>query len=844
VKKTWQRALCLEHLEERAVPSVSFPDLSSGLDDELLSDPIFAIFDPNRGIQGTLPALHPALLAANLGTGQSATPNDGHGGQMPDTSGPQRAQFAAALDAIKQGNVGTPVAPAAAASVSAASVTPHAPAPRQPNVLTRFLGLNSADGGYYPPDSQAAAGPTVVINTVNQAIGIFDKTTGNRLVTAPLPTFFASQPNVGFFSDPVVAYDDNLGRFIVGDSSINTSNGTSVQELAISTSSNPATLTSSDWTFYHFTTTEPNGGGPGVSAWGDFPDKVGFNADAIVFTFNMFDVNGTFDHVQVDVINKSALPAGGGTITPNQFDDTHSFSTLTAASMHASVSGDAMYFLTNDVANYGTEIDLVELPNPLTSNAANFVITPLSVSGFGGAYGIGERLNSDIDSRMVSVATRNGMLVGAQTVFTGGHVEVQWYEIATGGTSSVAQEGDIASVHPSGDTYYPAIDIDPSMDLGVTFIESVGTWFSPGGEFPSMYVTGRTSGDAPNGMQAPVLAFAGTSDNFTTRGGDMATMAIDPSNGSFWACNEFITPNYDWNEGIVNFTVSPGPILPGPPASGFFFTDGNNQLWWWSANTNQYTDTGAYANQIAGGIDANGNPEVFFTDGNNQLWRWDNGTFTNTGAFALQMSAGQGLVAFVDGNRELWTFSDSGGFVNRGFYIAPGDNLAVGWDMNGKNLVAFIDGNHQLWMSTPALTGFTNTGAYATAVAVGRDAQGLNQIYFLDGGGVLYRYDKGQFIDTFTSLSPSGALAGSQGGVYFKDTSGDLVQYSDLSGVTTVYYGSILHYFYNSSSAAYQITSSPGTDDAFAITGYNQIRIIANGGSARTIVYGRQISAF
>src|SRR5260221_12926947 len=109
-------------------------------------------------------------------------------------------------------------------------------------------------------------------------------------------------------------------------------------------------------------------------------------------------------------------------------------------------------------------------------------------------------------------------------------------------------------------------------------------------------------------------------------------------------------------------TVTPLPAVGAPAAvaaspqfafngtgnAGAFFLDGNNQIWQFLDN-GKFTNTGGYALTISAGRDAAGNPELWFLDGNNQLWRYDNGTFFNTGGFATRIVAGSGAVFFLDG---------------------------------------------------------------------------------------------------------------------------------------------------------------------------------------------------
>src|SRR5438105_14511343 len=79
-----------------------------------------------------------------------------------------------------------------------------------------------------------------------------------------------------------------------------------------------------------------------------------------------------------------------------------------------------------------------------------------------------------------------------------------------------------------------------------------------------MYVTGRNPSDSAGIMEASVLVPAGTGKanyhDFSSggRAGDLSGINVDPSDGSFWATNEFANTEAtaNWGTAIANFTVS------------------------------------------------------------------------------------------------------------------------------------------------------------------------------------------------------------------------------------------------------------------------------------------------
>src|SRR5207244_700035 len=132
------------------------------------------------------------------------------------------------------------------------------------NAGNGYAALNfGQSGGYVPPDTCGAAGPGVYVETVNQALAIYNpKSTGSSAVTDSLSHFLFTTGGLtradggSGLSDPIVCYDEQIGRFIVGDQDVNFNTHVSAFDLAVSKTSNPTTLSSADWTFYKLTTTQ------------------------------------------------------------------------------------------------------------------------------------------------------------------------------------------------------------------------------------------------------------------------------------------------------------------------------------------------------------------------------------------------------------------------------------------------------------------------------------------------------------------------------------------------------------------------------------------------------------
>ena len=92
-----------------------------------------------------------------------------------------------------------------------------------PPPLTTFEGLDFANwGAGHPPDTNGDVGPTYYIQTINTSIGIYDKSTGNRVAAFTFDAFmsqgsFGNLCDTDNFGDPVVLYDSFEDRWFITD---------------------------------------------------------------------------------------------------------------------------------------------------------------------------------------------------------------------------------------------------------------------------------------------------------------------------------------------------------------------------------------------------------------------------------------------------------------------------------------------------------------------------------------------------------------------------------------------------------------------------------------------------
>lgn len=446
-----------------------------------------------------------------------------------------------------------------------------------------YTGLDfNQSGGYAPPDTSGAAGPTNFVEAVNQTVAIYSpKGNGTTEISDSFGHFMntvGGLPPNSFLGDNMVVYDDQIGKFIVGDEDVNFGNNVCKFDIAVSKTSSPATLTKADWNFYQIDTTE--GGG---AYFADYPGNFGYNHDAFVFTLNMF---GATNHVMVTSVNQSDLANGVSQAQLRFYQNDLAGFSARPTTMHDSIAGDPMWLIMEH-GDYQS-IDVIKMDKVLSSSAkfstTNLAVTPYSP--------VATPLNPDgspivfnIDTRIMKAAEAGNMIVATHHVgVSGSQDDAQWYEIdVSSGTPVMAQQGRVSA---GNNTYlfYPGIDINAGGQIGMSYMQS-GT-DSPT-DYMSMWITGRNTSDPSGTMESSVLVPAGTGqanyvDFGAFRAGDMSAINIDPVNGSFWAANEFANTEAvaNWGTAIVNFTLAPAKptfadlgVTGKGPATG---VEGNN----------------------------------------------------------------------------------------------------------------------------------------------------------------------------------------------------------------------------------------------------------------------------
>jgi hypothetical protein len=422
-----------------------------------------------------------------------------------------------------------------------------------------------------------AAGPSSYLETVRNEIAIYTpKVAGTTVVMdslAGLPgqsDFWFTHGHLSptsansFPSEPLMIWDDQIQRFIIGETDADFGIHMENFDLAVSKTAAPATFTTADWNFYQINTTET---GFDTFIFGN----LGYNHDALVIPLDAVRIGEhTTNHELIVTVSISDL-AAGNPITPFK-NDLGSDQPLRPTVMHDSQAGDPMWFVAehSPATDAGHSIDVYKMTNVL-SNSATATLTTLAVNPYTNISTVhpkqpdGTEVTGFIDSGILRAAEANNTLVATQAISVSAtEDDARWYAIdVSSGTPVLLDQGNVSAGNNTY-IYYPGIDINSAGVIGMSFMKS-GT---AAGQFVSVYVTGRTPADPSGTMETPVLVQGGLQNYHdfapgfggVQQAGHWSGISVD-ADGTFWMVNEFaddetITQfSADWGTAIGHFSI-------------------------------------------------------------------------------------------------------------------------------------------------------------------------------------------------------------------------------------------------------------------------------------------------
>ena len=430
-------------------------------------------------------------------------------------------------------------------------------------------------GGNVPPDPELTVGSNHVIAVVNVAFEIYDKNGNSVVGPTTFASFMSSNPSCAGVFDPNAIYDESADRYILGIDADG-----SAYCLAVSQTGDPT----GSWNIYAF---------PTGAAFFDYP-HAGVGRDAIYMGGNMFicTIGCSFLEGRVWAFDKQAMYNGQSAsfVTrglPNS-EDTPQPLNLHGYDQGTWPSSGPHYFFTDTNFNGETYsiwswndpfgADTLTMVNTVDLEAYTGVTAGLPVNvPQSGARGSGPLLQAN-DFRPQDFEFRNGYGWSVQTIACnpgGGTVDcIRWAQIDLS-SASVVDAGVYAS---SGEyRFFGDLAVNHCDDMAVGYTKSSTS------TFPSVWVSGRLSSDAPGTLQAETLLKAGeisytAFDGSPHRWGDYTGMTIDPNGDTFWYLGQYSkntgTTSGRWGTYIGSFSYScddggePTPTPENTPTPG------------------------------------------------------------------------------------------------------------------------------------------------------------------------------------------------------------------------------------------------------------------------------------
>ncbi len=450
---------------------------------------------------------------------------------------------------------------------------------QMPEPIMNFAGLDLNNfGGGWPPDTNGDVSASYYIQTVNVSLGIYNKTTGARLVGLDYNTFFqgpAGTPcDTNNTGDPVVIYDAQVDRWVITDFAwYNQQTGPFYECLAVSKSNNPV---SGGWYFYALRADV--GDMPG--ALNDYP-KLGVWSDGWYMSANMF---GDTYAVRVWALDRTSAISGKSL---NQIyfdcDDLTYCTSLLPANIRGTLppQGSPEYFANVMLPNMFNIWQFhANFSNPGSSSFTGPVTLQVAEYQNGDSipqFNSGMLLDSLGTRLMMQLQYRNfgdhASLFATHTVVSGGVDGIRWYEVRDpGGSPVIYQQG---TYQPDQDYRWMgsiAADMEGNIAIGYSVSNS--------SMYPAIRYAGRLAGEMPNLLtQNESELIQGTGAQLAyARWGDYSAITVDPTDDcTFWYTTEYyLATGTNWQTRIGSFKF-PSCGQPKGSIQGFVYNTETNQ---------------------------------------------------------------------------------------------------------------------------------------------------------------------------------------------------------------------------------------------------------------------------
>ena len=499
---------------------------------------------------------------------------------------------------------------------------------------TRAPILNFAGQGspYNPSDCNGAVGANHFMQGVNSSYEIYDKNTGNVVVSSTaFNTLFAgvtgADRNDG---DIIVLYDDNADRWFASEFSIPSAygGGNDMMLIAVSETNDPT----GSWYRWSFDVD-------------DLPDymKFGIWEDGYYMADNNTSGNDIYVFERSVMLTGGASPQMVAFNNPNRpSSGFHCIEPLDNDGQWAPAGTPGQFITINDDAwgGGGDELWVFECdvdwttPSNSTFARTQTITVPAFDSDFGSGWdniaqpGTSQELDAIPQILMYRAQYRNfgttQTIVCAHTVDVDNtdHAGIRWYELENSGSGwTVRQNGTYA---PDADSrWIPSITMDGQHNISLAYSISSTTTY-PGIRYCAQSAAENASASGVMDIAEEVIQTGTQSQTSSNRWGDYAEMSIDPVDDvTFWFTTQYTnsgvqTKIANWRFGVAalppntNFVINtpntlirPVPLLEGDDATYTNLTTGTVDTWAWTfeggnPNTSNQQDPGTINYPTAG----------------------------------------------------------------------------------------------------------------------------------------------------------------------------------------------------------------------------------------------------
>ncbi len=425
--------------------------------------------------------------------------------------------------------------------------------------LTEGMQLNS-NSGYAPPDGSGAVNSEYIVQLINGAYAVYEKSTGNQTELIAAKQFWINAGvnpgndllNLGVFNERIL-YDPTVQRwFAVGLSGQSTNNN-----VMIARSDTPDPT--GGWKAVSFL---GNDGGDGKFA--DFA-TLGIDADGVYVTTNNFPMNASnvgFEYAMVHSIPKADLLASTPSVANmtsygSLSEHTVGFSTIQPVTNYGPTNGTAPLVSVlpappGETSFYRWDLTGTSGPGAIVSEPMGIATSDYSAPPPAAQPDFTTSI-STIDGRIASNVYQVGdKLYAVHNTTLAGNPALSVL-ILDETTNQLIQE--IILGDPSYDYFNASIAANHLGDIVVGFTRS---GFFEDGTLSAVAVVGHTVGGVAS-FGEPMLLQAGLVDNYhfaNGRWGDYTSTIVDPDNPFvFWTFQQYALTSTLWATQITQIIV-------------------------------------------------------------------------------------------------------------------------------------------------------------------------------------------------------------------------------------------------------------------------------------------------